>query len=136
MKSIVFIALLMTTFSVTAENWQPVADSSSGQRLIVDIDAIDIDEYEKNQHRIFSKFTFVTVDGMLPPFAAVIDTNDCLVNQAGIMYYVFETGVKQTYFWSMKGDKMYDSVGQFLCNYLVLVLEEHEKQKTSTKKFM
>ena len=136
MKSIIFIALLLITFSASAENWQPIADSSGGERLIVDIDAIDIDEYEKNQHRIFSKFTFVTVDGMLPPFAAVIDTNDCLVNQAGIMFYVFENGAKQTYFWSMKGDKMYDSIGQFLCGYLVMVLEEHEKQKKTSKNFM
>lgn len=119
-----------------AENWQIVDDTVSGSaRLIINIDTLTLDEYDNGKNRIYSYFRIVTPDETLPQFAAVIDVDDCLKRQSGIMYYVFEDGTKKQYFWSHNGNKLYDSAGKYLCGYLVYSLFDKEKE-TNKGKYM
>lgn len=134
------LVILMASIPAYAENWQMLADSQDGQRLIVDVDSANIDKYTKNVKtkevgiRVRASMMYIDPNVQTRPFISAIDGDDCIYRQAGSIVNVFDKKTVDTYFWSMQGTKMYDTQGQWLCNFLVTAVEYHDSVEKSKPK--
>lgn len=132
-----FLVLALFTSTVThAENWQLIDDGVSGARLIVDVDSINVTEYAVDEKTRLQKFRahanmqIITTDINSEVFTAVIDVDECVTKKAGILVNVFADGKPITYFWSARGQLLYDAQGQWLCAMVMTAINEIENKKT------
>lgn len=135
MKRLITLLALLFSTSAFATNWQMIVDSSGGTRLLVEVDSVAIDSYTKadksNGTRVYATMEFLSENEIV--FTAVIDAEDCLVREAGPLLNVYTDKASNIFFWSMKGGKMYDAQGQWLCGYLQGTLENYKKQNKQNK---
>lgn len=132
------VALLLFSTATFAENWQMIIDSADDSRLLVDTESIVIEGYVTNSGdnsaRIFATMKIFTEDQEELPMIAVIDGTECVKQQGGkLIAIIDQEGNGLTYFWSMKGGKMYDSQGQFLCGYFLGTLEQYSEDRNQDK---
>ena len=136
MKQLLVIVLLAVSTTVYATNWQMVTDSTDATRLLVDVDTVKFEKYTRADKtvsaRVYAIMEFLSDSEIL--FTAVIDTEDCIVREAGPLVNIYADGTNSTFFWAMRGTKMYDAQGQWLCGYVKGVLKQTQKQKPKSKK--
>lgn len=141
-KLFVATILAIASVSVNAQSWKMITDSTNGLRLVVDTDSIVIDKYmlgNAERYRIHGTMQYLG-GNPLPPFKAIIDTNDCLVRGGGPLVNLYENGEQSNYVWDTNGTKMFDAQGQFLCGWLQGVIEverrknEQQRPQPSTQR--
>jgi hypothetical protein len=138
-RAITTALLLSTATAAAAENWQLVQDSENGSRLIADFDSVDVTNYIKNEKtkevgiRAHGVMEVLTPDGPTGAFTAIIDVDDCLKRQAGPIVNLFADGKTNTYFWSSRGDRLYDAQGQWLCAIVTIANATVEAKKSKEK---
>jgi len=125
-----FILSVLAITAVAEENWQAVADSQDGTRLIVDINSITLDEYDANKQRVYANMRYISSTEAYDAFITVIDAKECVTKQSGTMFNIYSNGDKQEFFWSVDGNKMYDNQGKFLCLVLFKALDKHKSNNT------
>lgn len=127
------LALLFVTTTVHAQDWSLVTDSSDGTRLLVDVDTVQVDKYNKGKSegtRIHAVMSYLD-NSQEYLFTAIIDAHECLEKKSGVLVNVNSKGKSNTYFWSEKGNKMYDAQGQWLCGFLIGSIDAAQKKKQS-----
>jgi len=131
MFKIIVMLFMLTSTVAYAENWYTVTDSSSGLRLVADIDSVVVDKYKTTSGaesvRIYGVMQYVGDD--TPPFTSIIDVTECFAKQRGTMVVVFQDKTSKVYFWDGKGNKMYDAQGQFLCGFAIGLRDKAESRE-------
>lgn len=139
MRSLFFAVLLLVSPVSFAENWQLVEDSVSGDRVIVDVDSVTVDNYTKIDKttgvRILANMQIISSnpEKNSDVFVTIIDAEDCLQKNAGTIVNVFSPTEKIVYFWSAQGTLMYDAQGQWLCSFLKIAISKQPKQNEKPK---
>jgi len=138
MKSTLFAAAFFVIGTAQAAgNWQPIMDAKSGGRLIVDVDTVDFSIYDKNGKKALRATATMQMlaDGEIhEPFSAIIDVDECIKNQRGVLLNVYQDGTVDKYFWHANGNKMYDAQAQWLC--AVTIEADRDNKNKSGKKFL
>ncbi len=121
------LATLAVFFAVSAhaEDWHLVASSVDGIDLYSDADTVSfIGQSETVQVEGLMKYVNKEI---LPPFKARIDAKQCIEDHKGTLTNIFSDGTVKEYPWDVKGHKMFDAQGQFLCAYAIEVLRQYDK---------
>lgn len=135
----ILAVLLLTSTVAAAENWQMVQDSVNGTRLIADVDSINVTNYTKDPAtktlgvRVHATMQSIGADNTVDGFISIIDVEECLAKQAGTLVNLYSDGSSKTFFWSARGNRMYDSQAQWLCAVMMLAAEETKKQAPAVK---
>lgn len=135
-----FLLVTAMTLSLTAhaENWQAVQDGVGSDRLIVDVDSVAVDTYDKADNtkgtRIYATMQIVGGTETTPAFWTIIDVVECLAKGNGLLLTKTSDGTNHTYFWDTKGPRIYDAAGQWLCGYAQGLKELAAKNKSKDKK--
>jgi len=130
---------LMASLSANAENWKLITDSEGGNRLIVDIDSINVEEYvkskspEKKGLRVYGIMRYMHPNTDTSPFAAIVDGEDCVVRKSGILINLYSNGETDKYFWSEDGVRMYDSQAIWLCAFFEALIQINEEKAQQDK---
>jgi hypothetical protein len=135
MKKLAFFVLMMFSTVTFAENWELISETSDGYRIIADSDSYKFEKYEKDKFRAFAVMQIVGNGENSPPFITAIDVDDCIYKQSGPIVNVFPDNTKKGYFWSVKGDKIYDAQGSWLCLVTIQTLQDANAKAKKDKRF-
>ena len=131
-KLLIAVGILAITTTANAENWQLLTDAENGTRLVVDTDSIMLTPYNdvkgEKSIAVSAKMAYIDSQESLQ-FISGIDGNECVYKGAGTIVNIFPDKTKNGYFWSLKGSKLFDAQGSWLCEYLVRYADQVDKQK-------
>jgi hypothetical protein len=119
MKKLFTSALLLVTMAASATNWQAIQDSDDGSRLLMDSDSYAEGKADDGTATLAGKFRYFVSGEMRPEAAYVVFTDSCKAGN-GLLFMRTYDGEKwvtaNKYWWAKNGSKMYDVIGNFLCD--------------------
>jgi hypothetical protein len=132
-KSILAATLLATSLTASATNWVMVTESQEA-RLLVNSDSFTTVKGDDGTLLIAAQFSYVKDGTMSPAIAYVTELNACRTRNGVLYGRAFENGAwvtKNTYFWSVNGNKLYDGAGNALCDILSVRVRESSPKESS-----
>lgn len=123
MKKILIALLIFSTTPVLAESWTAIGENNeSGKRLLIDMDSFNVYDDQKS---IYIKADFEYFKEKESAIVANIDVKNCSRGE-GVLTIIPLHG-KNTesldFYYSESGNKMYDYVGQKLCEFWAALKE-------------
>lgn len=135
MKKLVFLAIMMFSTTIFADNWDLVVETKDGYRIIANKDTYRFDKYDNDKYRAHVVMQIIGDNENSEPFITAIDVDDCVNNQAGALVNVFPDKSKKSYFWSVNGSKIYDAQGAWLCLVTIEMIRNVNEKKQKNKKY-
>ena len=118
-KSIIAaIAAMALSCAAYAEDWIMITESSTGVRLLVDVDSYRVQTWTGPNEWLSAKFRYFGEGSSGTPFIYTTRRDACRTGNGELVYQQWDgTRFANTdmYWWSNSGQKMYDAAGVALC---------------------
>lgn len=133
------LAALTISASAFAADWRQLSETQDGSKLLVDLQSLSF-QPSNGINFTGALFQFVPGDGV---FAYVIESDACAKGEGRLSYLLRENNewvTKQTYWYNVKGSRMYDIAAMVLCKATEVFRQgqaqaerERQQNKKSTK---